>query len=61
VDRTPTSWSGARDYCRTQGGFLATISSEFEQAFLRLLVSGVETWTGLNDIKVLIVNVKQQH
>ncbi|XP_062577533.1 uncharacterized protein LOC134239370 [Saccostrea cucullata] len=47
----PKSWPDARDDCARQGAFLVTISSEFEQAFVRLLVDGVETWTGLNDIK----------
>lgn len=49
---TPKSWTDASKYCSNQGAFLVTISSEFEQAFIQLMVDGTETWTGLNDIKV---------
>lgn len=51
---SPKSWTDASKYCSNQGAFLVTISSEFEQAFIRLMVDGTQTWTGLNDIKVTL-------
>ncbi|XP_048747791.2 macrophage mannose receptor 1-like [Ostrea edulis] len=48
---TPATWSAAQDYCKAHGAFLVTISNEFEQDFLRLLVNYEEFWTGLNDIE----------
>uniref|UniRef100_A0A4W3H3C0 Mannose receptor C-type 1 n=1 Tax=Callorhinchus milii TaxID=7868 RepID=A0A4W3H3C0_CALMI len=45
-------WHGARDICILKGGNLATIESDYEQAFATMSLNGFPTnvWIGLNDI-----------
>lgn len=47
-----TTWEEAKQYCQSQGGYLATITSPEEQAFISNLVQNQEKrsyWIGLTD------------
>lgn len=49
---TVTTWEEAKEYCESQGGYLATITSPEEQAFISDLVQNQEKrsyWIGLTD------------
>lgn len=49
---TGTTWEEAKQYCESQGGYLATITSPEEQAFISSLVQNQKKrsyWIGLTD------------
>ncbi|KAJ8297803.1 hypothetical protein KUTeg_024334 [Tegillarca granosa] len=55
--QTPKTWNDADNYCKSLGSYLSTISNEFEQSFVFLMVNDKQTgptktssWIGLNDI-----------
>ena len=43
------SWADADAYCKSKGGYLATIESEPENKFLASRMAGGWAWLGLND------------
>ncbi|XP_064876573.1 lactose-binding lectin l-2-like [Oncorhynchus nerka] len=54
---TPLNWPDAESYCVTQGANLASVHSEAEHQFIKILIQRFDpaergTWMGLSDIHV---------